>query len=157
MAKGTSEKGVLRGRLELASCLEEVERAQHELVEAMASRGHEAGARFAVRAAVEEALANAIEHGNRLDTDRRVTVEYQVDESAATIEVADQGPGFDPGAVPDPTRPENIDIPSGRGITLMKAFMSEVEVVPPGNRVRLVYRRPGGGGPKGQAQNSLGP
>ncbi len=55
--------------------------------------------------------------------------------------VQDEGVGFDPAAVPDPTRPENVDIPSGRGIMLMRAYMTEVEFDPPGNRVRMTYRR----------------
>jgi serine/threonine-protein kinase RsbW len=57
------------------------------------------------------------------------------------IVVEDEGVGFDPAAVPDPTRPENVDIPSGRGIMLMRAYMTEVEFDPPGNRVRMTFKK----------------
>ncbi len=59
----------------------------------------------------------------------------------AYFEVEDDGPGFDPTTVPDPTHDENIEIPSGRGIMLIKAYMSEVAYLPPGNRLSMTYRR----------------
>ena len=63
------------------------------------------------------------------------------------IEVEDQGKGFDPESVPDPAEEENIEIPAGRGIVLMKAFMTEIQYNDKGNAVRMVYRRaPGSGG-----------
>ena len=60
----------------------------------------------------------------------------------ATIE--DEGTGYDPSTVPDPTADENLTIASGRGLALMKAFMSEVTVVAPGNRVELSYHKENG-------------
>lgn len=141
MSGHASDKGALSGRLTLASCLREIERAQREVVGAMADFGHDDAGRFAVRAALEEALANAIEHGSGGDAALTVSVSFEVAEDAVVIEVADEGQGFDVAAVPDPTRPENMSIPSGRGLTLMRAFMSEVEFLPPGNRVRMVYRK----------------
>ena len=103
--------------------------------------GYNQAACFAVRTAVEEAVSNAIRHGNNEDPDRTVTIEYAADEASVVIDVQDQGLGFEPGSVPDPTRPENVDIPSGRGIMLMQVYMTEVEFRPPGNRVRMTYRR----------------
>ncbi|MHC4415852.1 MAG: ATP-binding protein [Planctomycetota bacterium] len=118
---------------------EEIDRAQRCLLEAMAERGFDGSSRFAVRLAVEEALSNAIQHGNRNDPAKTVKLEFVVEPSSVLIDVMDQGEGFDPGTVPDPTRRENVDIPSGRGIVLMRSFMSEVEFHPPGNRVRMRY------------------
>ena len=69
-------------------------------------------------------------------------IEFEIGPRQLIVEVRDLGMGFDPASVPDPTRPENVDIPSGRGIVLMRAFMTEVHFVAPGNRVRLTYRRP---------------
>ena len=97
---------------------------------------------FAVRLALEEALSNAFKHGSQLDPDRAVTVDCSMDEDAIDIAVADEGPGFDPGVVPDPTEEENLEIPSGRGLILMRSFMTDVEIDPPGNRVRMRYERP---------------
>jgi serine/threonine-protein kinase RsbW len=62
-----------------------------------------------------------------------------VDSSEINVAVEDMGPGFDPDAVPDPTADENLMIASGRGLTLMRAFMTEVEIVPPGNRIVMRY------------------
>ena len=66
-----------------------------------------------------------------------MTLEYAADAERVVIDVQDEGLGFDPRSVPDPTRPENLDIPAGRGIMLMRHYMSEVEFTVPGNRVRM--------------------
>jgi len=64
---------------------------------------------FAVRLALEEAVINAIKHGNRMDKARHVTITYSVDSRQCVIGVEDEGPGFDPKAVPDPTADENLE------------------------------------------------
>ncbi|MFM7798353.1 MAG: ATP-binding protein [Planctomycetota bacterium] len=118
-----------------------VERLQSEVAEALGSQGFGEAAAFAIRLALEEALVNGFRHGNRGDPSKQVTVECAIDADEVCIEVIDQGEGFDPGSVPDPTAEENIEIPSGRGIMLMRAYMTSVEYLPPGNRLRIVYRR----------------
>jgi len=97
---------------------------------------------FAVRLAVEEAVINAMKHGNRMDKTKTVTITWSVNEKQAVIEVEDQGAGFDPEAVPDPTADENLDIPHGRGLVLMRAYMEEVAYNDSGNRVTLIKRAP---------------
>ncbi len=109
----------------------------------MERRGYDWQACFAVRVAVEEALTNAMQHGNRDDPDKTVTLEYAVEPDSVLIEIEDQGLGFDPGAVPDPTRDENVDIPSGRGIMLIRAYMTEVSFSTEGNRIRMRYAKRG--------------
>jgi len=94
---------------------------------------------FAVRLALEEALVNAIRHGHAGDESLEIKVEASVDQTGITLSIEDVGPGFDPDAVPDPTRDENLTIASGRGLALMRAFMTEVEVIPPGNRIEMRY------------------
>jgi serine/threonine-protein kinase RsbW len=69
-------------------------------------------------------------------------VECKIDPQGVELVVIDEGEGFDPGSVPDPTAEENIDIPSGRGIMLMRAYMSSVEYLHPGNRLRIFYSNP---------------
>lgn len=96
---------------------------------------------FGVRLAMEEALVNAIKHGNGLDAAKQVHVICRVSESRLWIQITDQGSGFDPEEVPDPTDPENLDAPSGRGIMLMRNFMSRVEYNKTGNRVVMEKER----------------
>ena len=77
--------------------------------------------------ALREALANAVKHGNKLNPDKRVFVHMVVDPGAELrIQVDDEGEGFDPGAVADPTAPDNLLRASGRGIYYMRQFMDEV-------------------------------
>ena len=92
---------------------------------------------FSIHLAMEEALMNAIKHGNRYDTNKCVHVAYRLADDLVRIDVTDQGPGFDPTSVPDCTDPENLEVCSGRGVLLMKSFMSLVEYNPQGNSVRL--------------------
>lgn len=108
---------------------------------ALAAHGYADSEAFAIRLAVEEAVSNGIHHGNRRDPAKVVRVECRIDSETVWIAVEDQGEGFDPKAVPDPTDEANLEIPSGRGIMLMGAYMTEVRYVPPGNRVEMSYRR----------------
>ena len=77
--------------------------------------------------AVREAVTNAMVHGNQEDETKSVEVVSSCLENAFEIEVSDQGEGFDPTSVPDPTDPANILKTSGRGIFLIRNFMDEVE------------------------------
>lgn len=119
----------------------EIDACQLAVEQAMAQHGYRREALFAVRLALEEALVNAIRHGNRHVPDGQVDFRWSVDGDEARFDVRDQGEGFDPDAVPDPTEDDNLEIPSGRGIMLMKAYMSEVEYRDPGNHLAMVYRK----------------
>lgn len=96
---------------------------------------------FAVRLALEEALVNAMKHGNKLDPSRSVRVSYRVLPERVEIRVTDEGGGFDPGVIPDPTSDENLDKPCGRGVMLMRCYMDEVTYSPAGNEVFMVKHR----------------
>jgi len=96
---------------------------------------------FSVHLAMEEALVNAIRHGNRLDASKHVHVACRVSPELIRIEITDEGEGFDPSSVPDPTDPANIEAPSGRGLMLMRSFMSRVEYNDVGNRVVMEKER----------------
>ena len=100
---------------------------------------------FAIRLALEEALSNAIRHGNRFDANKKITVSSCVGAEQAAITVTDEGKGFDPGEVPDPTVDENLEKPSGRGIMLMRAYMDEVMYNKAGNEVRMLKHKSGDG------------
>ena len=98
---------------------------------------------FGVQMALEEALANAIRHGNGLDSSKQVRLSCQASEQTVRITIADEGPGFDPLVVPDATAPENLEKPSGRGILLMRSFMDHVEHAGAGNIVVMSKQRAG--------------
>jgi serine/threonine-protein kinase RsbW len=92
---------------------------------------------FAVRLAVEEAVMNAIKHGHQGDTCKTVRVGYHLESDRVVIEVEDEGPGFDPGKVADPLSPENFDRSTGRGLRLMRHYMTWIKHNPRGNRVSM--------------------
>jgi len=81
---------------------------------------------FSIRLALEEALINAIKHGNQLDPTKKVAISYRLHDSRFEVQISDEGPGFDPDEVPDPTEVENLERPCGRGLMLMRHYMSEV-------------------------------
>ncbi len=122
--------------------------------------------RTRIGVALEEALANALYHGNlevgselrgeddeayyrivqeRMRTppycDRRIHIRASLSRDKAVFQVRDEGPGFDPASLPDPTDPANLEKASGRGLLLMKTFMDEVSYNEQGNEVTLVKRR----------------
>ena len=94
---------------------------------------------------MEEALVNAIKHGNGSDPSKTVTVGFAIDADSIELTIRDQGEGFDPSTVPDPTTVENIQRPSGRGIMLMRAYMDRVDYADGGRTVRLLKHNPGKG------------
>jgi serine/threonine-protein kinase RsbW len=96
---------------------------------------------FAVHLALQEAFINAVRHGNQMDPDKEVKIEYLVDSEKFEISVTDEGDGFDPEAVPDPRCEENLYKPNGRGLLLMRAYMDVVEYNEKGNGVRMVRYR----------------
>ena len=123
----------------------EIDAVRELIAEVLSRFGYGKSSTFAIRLALEEALNNAFGHGHRdLPPDEPVTLEYIVSAEQVCIAVTDQGPGFDPDSIPDPTLDENIELPSGRGLLLMRAFMESVEFNDVGNVVRMVYLAPGG-------------
>jgi serine/threonine-protein kinase RsbW len=133
--------GVSRGVVAMQDVRAEIDRLHDTVLVAVGEAGFDEASTFAVRLALEEAVANAFRHGNAEDPSKTVTVRYEVSPHQITLVVEDEGPGFDPGAVPDPTEDANLEIPSGRGIMLMRAYMTSVEIVAPGNRIEMTFRR----------------
>ena len=114
---------------------------EEELLRQMEAAGWGRHDRFSVRLAMEEAIVNAIAHGNRYHAEKRVRVRCWLKPELVRIEVHDEGPGFDPARVPDPTDPERLQCPCGRGLMLMRHFMTRVEHLHPGSTVVLEKRR----------------
>ncbi len=92
---------------------------------------------FGVHLAVEEALVNAIKHGNQNDKNKNVHVHYKASPESIHIQITDEGAGFNPDDVPNPTEDENLELPSGRGLMLMRSFMSSVQFNGQGNQVTM--------------------
>ncbi len=126
--------------LSISSELSSARQVEQRLITELRRQNYPDDCLFAVRLALEEALSNAIKHGNRLDPDKTVTVRFAVEPEKVQLIITDQGQGFDPAAVPDPTTDDHLEDPSGRGITLMRAYMDEVIYNSCGNEVRMVKR-----------------
>jgi serine/threonine-protein kinase RsbW len=92
---------------------------------------------FSIKLALEEALVNAIKHGNQMDRAKKVHIVYDISPERFDIRITDEGPGFNLDDVPDPVATENLERPCGRGLLLMRHYMTEVAFQPPGNRVSM--------------------
>ena len=114
-------------RLVLPSHIEAVGDAATAVTDFVQSCGIGEDAAFGIVMAVREAVTNAMVHGNQEDETKSVEVIFNCLGNLLEIEVSDEGEGFDPTGVPDPTDPVNILKTSGRGIFLMRSFMDEVE------------------------------
>ncbi len=123
------------------SALEDVEGVLSALCGELTAAGYPEKDVFAVRLALDEAIVNAVKHGNRGDPGKAVRVRYQVTPESFLVEVEDEGEGFDPRQVPDPLAPENLERSSGRGLFLRRAYMTWVRHNERGNAVTLCKYR----------------
>lgn len=96
---------------------------------------------FGIHMAIEEAITNAIRHGNHCASDKDVHIEIKISQSSFYAKVTDQGCGFDPNSLPDPTDDENLEKTCGRGVMLMQNFVDEVTFNEEGNSVELRKKR----------------
>ncbi len=97
-----------------------------------------------INMAIRESMTNAMLHGNKLKTQKRVNVKFEINPDNLTVRVQDQGSGFDPKTVPNPLDPENVLKSSGRGIFYIKSFMDEVDfkLLPDGMEIRMTKKVP---------------
>jgi len=127
----------------LANDNHQIENLQSQLLNALETMGYSKASRFAVRLAVQEALANGFNHGHKnLPPQTPLTVEFHATPDDLTISVEDQGPGFKPEAVADCTLDENLEVPRGRGIMLIRAYMTDTSYNDRGNKLTLHYKKP---------------
>jgi serine/threonine-protein kinase RsbW len=135
----TIEKTELR----FPSRIESVDEAASAVAEIVKRTGMGEEAAFEIDLAVREAITNAMLHGNKFDETKMVDISVSYTSSVLEITVHDQGPGFNPAGVPDPTKEENLLKSSGRGIFFMRTFMDEVNwsIRPQGGTtVRMIKR-----------------
>ena len=118
--------------------LEQGYRVADTLLEELQAKGYSEAVVFAVRLAIEEALNNAIRHGNAMDPGKTAELVYEITDEQVDISITDEGPGFDFQEVPDPTLDENLDKPTGRGLMLIRAYMDIVEFNENGNELHMV-------------------
>jgi len=112
-----------------------------DILAALENAGYSPKEMFAVRLALEEALVNAIKHGHRGDPSKVVQLRYHLTSEYIVAEIEDQGPGFNPQEVTDPLAPENLERPGGRGLLLIRNYMSWVRFNSTGNCVTMCRLR----------------
>lgn len=127
----------------IPSDLAEARRVQEQIKSALQASSYSEHDIFSITLALEEALVNAIKHGNQMDLDKHVVVSYRVCPERFDVSITDEGQGFNPEDVPDPTAIENIERPCGRGLLLMRGFMTEVQYHGKGNSVSMAKVRDG--------------
>jgi serine/threonine-protein kinase RsbW len=127
--------------VKIPSTWEAVQEAGQAVLKEVAEAGFDESTMFSIRLALEEGLINAVKHGNKMDPSKFVDLAYEITAEQVEIHLSDEGPGFNPCGVPDPTEDENLEKPSGRGIMLMRSFMDKVEYLEDGKKVRMVKYR----------------
>jgi len=127
-------------KFEIPSDHKHQHQVQNAILEEVARRGFNSQSTFAIKLALEEAMINAVKHGNKLNPSKTVRIEAKISPTVAEIVIEDEGPGFDRKSVPDPTAEENLEKCSGRGILLMEAYMNRVEWSRGGRRVHMVKK-----------------
>lgn len=130
--------------LELPNDLGAIERCVEYLLERCRDAGFdESKLRLNLRVGVAEALANAMMYGNGRDPAKRVRLEAWCGPDEVRIKITDEGPGFDPGTLPDPTLPDNRALSCGRGVFLIRKLMDRVEYNETGNSIEMfLFRNP---------------
>lgn len=98
--------------------------------------------RLNFRVSLIEALSNAMLYGNGQDPAKRVHVTISIQQAIVVATITDEGGGFNPALVPDPTAPANLEKAGGRGLFLIHSLMDEVRYNDRGNSVTLVLRLP---------------
>ncbi|HMF74128.1 MAG TPA: ATP-binding protein [Bryobacteraceae bacterium] len=125
----------------LESKLQSVDKAEELVMSEAGKAGFDEDDQHQIGMAVRECMVNAVVHGNRYSSNKRVHLDIERSEKGLTVVVGDEGEGFDLSALPDPLAPENLLRQSGRGLLLIRAFMDEFDLHPRpggGTEVRLV-------------------
>jgi len=132
-----------RVSLTLDSSLESVDKVERTAQDFAERAGFDVDTVSNIVMAVREAAVNAVLHGNAYNPEKQVTASFETNAESLVVRIADQGPGLDPDALPDPLAPENILRGSGRGIFLIRAFMDEVHFrkLYPGTELTLIKHR----------------
>lgn len=140
MASGTNNNSSGHLRFTIDSVFSQGNEVQAKIIEQIEHHRYAEKALFSIKLALEEAIINAIKHGNKNDPAKKVHVEATVAADKTEISIEDEGPGFDRSAVPDPTAEENLCKCSGRGILLIESYMDSVKYTKNGRRVTMIKK-----------------
>ncbi len=114
-------------QLQIASQMESITQVEGLINELCEEFGVEETHYGEILIAMTEAVNNAVVHGNKLDTEKMVDIEVRTEGQTMEFRISDQGPGFDFDNIPDPTAPENLEKPNGRGVFLMRQLADTCE------------------------------
>lgn len=123
--------------LQFLNYLEEMDQVTATLLAAMDVHGYPDERIRKMKIVLTELLVNAIMHGNNRDTAKRVVVGHTIDRYRMVISILDEGTGFNPKTIPDPTLPENLEKPCGRGLFIVRHYVDSIEFNETGNRVTV--------------------
>ncbi len=126
---------------EVSNNFDEVHAVRDLILNEIRKAGFDESVCFGVQLALDEALANAVIHGNGRSADATVAITYDVTPQSIYLSIQDEGSGFDPTVVDDPTREENLEVPAGRGLFLMRAYMTQVHYNDRGNCVTMLHQK----------------
>ena len=129
-----------RASIKIPSEIKNIRKVSARIMEGLAQYELGEDSLFDIRLCIEEAVRNAIVHGNRLNKKLRVKIDYWVDDEKLNVEVEDEGLGFDPLKIPDPKKNSNMLKESGRGVFLIKRLMDKVDFNQKGNKIRMEKR-----------------
>lgn len=133
-----ASKGTVRRSIVVTSRTSELDKVCRRLLSEAKGQDYGDDDIFAAHLALEEAFVNAVKHGNKGAPGKQVRVDYTITAEKIEILVKDEGSGFDPQAVPDPRRTDNLYKTTGRGLLLMRSFMDKVRFNEVGNCVKMV-------------------
>jgi serine/threonine-protein kinase RsbW len=119
-----------------STCITELEQYERELFEKFGI-DHELYPNILI--SLTEAVNNAVQHGNRNDITKIVCVRSEKNQEILHCEISDEGPGFDPTSLPDPTNPDNVEKPGGRGVFLMRQLSDRIQFKDNGSTVELDF------------------
>ncbi len=124
--------------IKIPSDLKHIRKVSSRIVDLLVERGIDKSRIFDIRLSVEEAVINAVEHGNKRARGLSVNVFFTIDDGKIEVTVEDEGKGFSHSELPDPTKDANILRSRGRGRYLIYKLMDKVEYNEKGNRIKLV-------------------
>lgn len=132
---------MLSKSIKIKSQASELESVCHEILTEAASNSFTEEDVFAIHLALEEAFINAVKHGNKNDSNKKIGIDYSISDDKFEITVSDEGEGFQPEGVADPRSDENLCKSSGRGLLLIRSYMDKVEYSKKGNAIIMVKNK----------------
>jgi len=131
------QNDILEENITIPSETKYIREISSKILKILEARHIDESALFDIRLCVEETVRNAIEHGNHKEKKSRVRISYRISGDIFTVEIEDEGAGFDHRTLPDPTHGDNLMKNSGRGVYLVRRLMDKVEFNEKGNKVKL--------------------